>query len=77
MKIILFSLTAVLLIIVVQCLEQTETNIKQAAAAASQGEAYDKCQKVKNGKYSCRCGKKKVIYDRVRQACINGKVVKR
>jgi len=75
MKIILFSLTAVLLIIVVQCLEQTETNIKPAAA--SQGEAYDKCQKGKKGKYSCRCGKKKVIYDRVRQACINGKVVKR
>jgi len=75
MKIILFSLTAVLLIIVVQCLEQTETNIKQAEA--SQGEAYDKCRKVKNRKYSCRCGKKKVIYDRVRQACINGKVVKR
>jgi hypothetical protein len=75
MKIILFSLCAVVLIIVVQCLEQTETNIKQAAA--SQGETYDKCRKGKKGKYSCRCGKKKVIYDGIRQTCINGKVVKR
>jgi len=74
MKIILFSLTAVLLIIVVQCLDQTETNIKPAA---SQGEAYDKCQKGKKGKNSCRCGKKKVVYNRARQDCINGKVVKR
>ncbi len=75
MKIILFSLATVLLIIVVQCLEQTETNIKPAAA--SQGEAYDKCQKGKKGKNSCRCGKKKVVYNPARQDCINGKVVKR
>jgi len=74
MKNILSGLVVALLIIFVHCLEHTETNIKRGTTSTIG--TYDKCETLKNGTYSCRCGKKKVIYNRFQQKCIKGKVTK-
>lgn len=72
MKNILSLIATVCLIILASYLEISEGQNQKPGF--SKINTNDNCRALKNGTRTCHCGKKRVVYDHLKQRCFNGQV---